>query len=104
MLDAAHKFHLQNPRYDVFVTEDGRHKKLKKALPPGLSAHDERVLKTVQRKAYRYEWWIGMFFLSLLEFPNMRICWSTWLFVTSESWASNRIYAHSVYLCDELED
>lgn len=53
---------LQNPRYDIFVSEDGRRKKLKKALPPGLSAHDERVLKTVQRKAYRYEWWIGMFF------------------------------------------
>lgn len=51
---------LQNPRYDIFVTEDGRRKKLKKSLPPGLSAHDERVLKTVQRKAYRYEWWIGM--------------------------------------------
>ncbi|KAG6365012.1 hypothetical protein INS49_006618 [Diaporthe citri] len=48
----------ENPRYDIFVTEDGRRKKLKKSLPPGLSAHDERVLKTVQRKAYRYEWWI----------------------------------------------
>lgn len=59
----AHKVcPLQNPRYDIFVTEDGRRKKLKKVLPPGLSAHDERVLKTVQRKAYRYEWWIGMFF------------------------------------------
>jgi hypothetical protein len=50
---------LQNPRYDIFVTEDGRRKKLKKELPPGLSAHDERVLKMVQRKAYRYEWWFG---------------------------------------------
>ncbi|KAI7786593.1 PH domain-containing protein [Diaporthe eres] len=48
----------ENPRYDIFVTEDGRRKKLKKSLPPGLSAHDECVLKTVQRKAYRYEWWI----------------------------------------------
>lgn len=47
----------ENPRYDIFVTEDGRRKKLKKESPPGLSAHDERVLKTVQRKAYRYEWW-----------------------------------------------
>ncbi|KKY39344.1 putative ph domain-containing protein [Diaporthe ampelina] len=50
----------ENPRYDIFVTEDGRRKKLKKSLPPGLSAHDEGVLKTVQRKAYRYEWWIDI--------------------------------------------
>lgn len=56
---------LQNPRYDILVTEDGRRKKLKKSLPPGLSTQDERVLKTVQRKAYRYEWWIG----TLLSFP-----------------------------------
>ncbi|KAG8161406.1 hypothetical protein KVR01_008393 [Diaporthe batatas] len=47
----------ENPRYDIFVTEDGRRKKLKKELPPGLSPQDERALKTVQRKAYRYEWW-----------------------------------------------
>ncbi|KAI3401219.1 hypothetical protein diail_11925 [Diaporthe ilicicola] len=50
----------ENPRYDILVTEDGRRKKLKKSLPPGLSAQDERVLKTVQRKAYRYEWWIDI--------------------------------------------
>lgn len=50
----------QNPRYDIFITEDGRRKKLKKELPPGLSPQDERALKTVQRKAYRYEWWFGM--------------------------------------------
>ncbi|KAL1880739.1 hypothetical protein Daus18300_001353 [Diaporthe australafricana] len=50
----------ENPRYDILVTEDGRRKKLKKSLPPGLSTQDERVLKTVQRKAYRYEWWIDI--------------------------------------------
>ncbi|KAK2604968.1 hypothetical protein N8I77_007855 [Diaporthe amygdali] len=48
----------ENPKYDIIVTEDGRRKKLKKPLPPGLSTQDERVLKTIQRKAYRYEWWI----------------------------------------------
>ncbi|POS76501.1 PH domain-containing protein [Diaporthe helianthi] len=47
----------ENPRYDIFVTEDGRRKKLKRELPPGLSPQDERALKAVQRKAYRYEWW-----------------------------------------------
>ncbi|KAF3770070.1 hypothetical protein M406DRAFT_28784, partial [Cryphonectria parasitica EP155] len=35
-----------------------RRRKIKKLTPPGLTAHDERVLHTVRRKAWRYEWWV----------------------------------------------
>lgn len=48
----------QNPKYDFLVTDSGRRKKIKKPVPPGLSPWDEHVLRTVRRKAWRYEWWV----------------------------------------------
>lgn len=48
----------QNPKFDFYKGEDGRRKKVKKPLPPGLSYHDERVLDKVRRKAWKYEWWV----------------------------------------------
>lgn len=46
----------KNPKYEIIVTEDGRRQKLKRPLPPGLSDHDLSVLRTIRRKAWRYEW------------------------------------------------
>ncbi|KAJ4391928.1 hypothetical protein N0V93_005548 [Gnomoniopsis smithogilvyi] len=48
----------ENPKYDILITPDGRRKKTKKPLPPGLSKQDERVLKAIRAKAWRYEWWV----------------------------------------------
>lgn len=95
----------QNPRYDIFVTEDGRRKKLKKSLPPGLSAHDERVLKTVQRKAYRYEWWIGMLLCRPLpELPHEFPVWECLILCDEGDLSQPIVYIYCVYLCDEIED
>ncbi|PSS03854.1 hypothetical protein BD289DRAFT_420394 [Coniella lustricola] len=48
----------QNPKYDILVTADGRRKKVKRATPTGISANDTRILTTIRRKAWRYEWWV----------------------------------------------
>lgn len=50
----------QNPKYDIHPpsSANGRPKKTKKPLPAGLSPHDARVLTSLRRRAFRYEWWV----------------------------------------------
>ncbi|CAN8096593.1 unnamed protein product [Discula destructiva] len=48
----------ENPKYDFLITPSGSRKKVRKPLPPGLTANDARVLKAVRAKAWRYEWWV----------------------------------------------
>ncbi|KAL7917912.1 hypothetical protein ACQKWADRAFT_305566 [Trichoderma austrokoningii] len=48
----------------------GKLKKRKKALPPGISEHDGRVLTKVKRRAYRLD-------MSLFNFMGIRFGWSS---------------------------
>lgn len=49
---------------------DGKVKKRKKALPPGISEHDAKVLTKVKRRAYRLD-------LSLFNCCGIRFGWSS---------------------------
>ena len=42
-------------------TPTGKFKKVRKALPPGLSDHDAQILTKVKRRAYRLDMSFGSF-------------------------------------------
>lgn len=42
----------QDPMYEMYTDERGRQKRRKRAIPPGLSQRDAKILKSVQRRAH----------------------------------------------------
>ncbi|KAI6038537.1 hypothetical protein EDC04DRAFT_2693964 [Pisolithus marmoratus] len=42
----------EDPMYEVYTDERGRQKRKKRAIPPGLSPRDAKILKSVQRRAH----------------------------------------------------
>ncbi|KAF5379715.1 hypothetical protein D9615_005714 [Tricholomella constricta] len=42
----------QDPLYEFYTNDKGKKKRRKRALPPGLSARDAKILKSVQRRAH----------------------------------------------------
>ncbi|TRX91748.1 hypothetical protein FHL15_007301 [Xylaria flabelliformis] len=51
----------QVPATRLNGTPNGKFKKVRKALPPGISAHDAEVLNKVKRRAYRLDMAFGSF-------------------------------------------
>lgn len=51
-------------------TPTGKTKKVKRALPPGLSDHDAQILTKVKRRAYKLD-------LSLFSIAGIRFGWSS---------------------------
>ncbi|KAG5638102.1 hypothetical protein H0H81_001780 [Sphagnurus paluster] len=42
----------QDPLYETYINDKGKEKRRKRALPPGLSKRDAKILKSVQRRAH----------------------------------------------------
>lgn len=51
----------QVPATRLDGTPNGKFKKVRKAVPPGISAHDAEVLNKVKRRAYRLDMSFGTF-------------------------------------------
>ncbi|KAI6245223.1 hypothetical protein HI914_06608 [Erysiphe necator] len=66
------KFGLEDPRFETIPATNigGKPKKRLKALPPGISAHDGKVLTKVKRRAYRLD-------LCLCNCCGIRFGWSS---------------------------
>ena len=67
---------LQDPYFEMVPatrldgTPNGKFKKRRKALPPGISKHDAKVLTKVKRRAYRLD-------MSLFNCCGVRFGWSS---------------------------
>ncbi|TFK98193.1 hypothetical protein BDV98DRAFT_573225 [Pterulicium gracile] len=44
-----------DPVYEYFTSEDGKEKRRRRELPPGLSKRDTKILKSVQKRAHRLD-------------------------------------------------
>lgn len=72
----SNKFGTEDPYFEQVPatrldgTPSGKLKKRKKALPPGISDHDAKVLTKVKRRAYRLD-------LSLFNFCGIRFGWGS---------------------------
>ncbi|RDA93349.1 hypothetical protein CP533_0337 [Ophiocordyceps camponoti-saundersi (nom. inval.)] len=69
------KFGTEDPYFETVPATrlgkpTGKYKKRKKALPPGISDHDAKILNKVKRRAYRLD-------LALCSFLGIRFGWSS---------------------------
>ncbi|EJU04563.1 hypothetical protein DACRYDRAFT_47767 [Dacryopinax primogenitus] len=60
-----------DPMYETYVDKKGRTKRRRRAVPPGLSARDTKILKSVQRRAHYLD--KGM------NLCGFRVGWTFWI-------------------------
>jgi len=44
-----------DPVYETYTDDNGRQKRRKREIPPGLSKRDARILKSIKRRAHRLD-------------------------------------------------
>ncbi|GBE88566.1 hypothetical protein SCP_1303830 [Sparassis crispa] len=44
-----------DPYYEKYIDKHGKERRRKRELPPGLSSHDEKILRTVKRRAHHLD-------------------------------------------------